>query len=88
MKRPSRKLATTIFEHSVLLLGVSCNVKLSLQIIRTSFTANEITACFLLYNLLYLFSQFEVFMEHLKLRKPKMAFLLSMESTGFLQVLI
>ena len=69
-------------------LGVSCNVKLSLQIVRTSFTANEITACFLLYNLLYLFSQFEVFMEHLKLRKPKMAFLLSMESTGFLQVLI
>jgi len=88
MKRPPRKLATTIFEHSVLILGVSFNVNLSLQIVKMSFSTYEITICFLLYNLLYQLSMFEVFMEHLKLRIPKMAFLLSMERTGFPQVLI
>jgi len=50
MKRPPRKVATITFDNSVLILGVSFNVNLSLQIVRMSFSTYEITLCFLLYN--------------------------------------
>jgi len=79
MKRPPRKLATKIFEIYALILGVSLKVYLSVQKVRISFTIDEVTMCILLHNSLYQVSHCAVFMEHLKLRKHKMAECLLMD---------
>jgi len=79
VKIPLRKLARKIFDISVLIMGVCLNVYLSLQK-GLSFSIYEVKVCSALYNLLYQFSQFPVSVEHLKLRKQKMAKLLSMTS--------
>jgi len=71
VKRPLRKLATKIFDLSLLILGVCLNVYFSLQWVRIVFFCLRGKVCSLLYNLLYQFSQFPVSMEHLKLRKQK-----------------
>ena len=69
VKGQLRKLATNIFDLSVLILGVCLNVYLSLQNVSMSFSIYEVKVCFLLHNLPCQFSQFPVSMENLKLPK-------------------
>ena len=66
-----RKLPTTIFELSYLIVTVRLEVYLSLKKVRPVFLYMLMPCkmCFPLYNFPYQFSQFAVFMEHLKVRK-------------------
>ena len=79
MKMPLRKWAAKIFDLSVPILGVCLKVYLSLQKIRMYLSIYKVKVCSVLYNLLYQFSQFLFSVEYLKLRKQKMADLLSMD---------
>jgi hypothetical protein len=75
-----RKLATNVFDISVLIVGVCLNVHSITESI--SFSIYAVKVCFVLYNLLYQFSQLPVSVEHLNLRKPEMAELVYGPTTG------
>ena len=61
---PLTKLATKMFELSVLILGeYNSTFIYSLTMFRLYFSIYEVKVCFVLYNLLYMFSWFLLFME-------------------------
>ena len=68
-EKNTEKLVTIIFEISDLIVGVSLVVYLTLQKLMTPFPIREVKINFLLYNLLQQFSQYAVFMVHLKPRR-------------------